>query len=67
LDSVAAKYLAAELLGKKVGGWEVGELIDHGKSAAVFHASDDGRAGVIKVFDREIVERYGDKAQQGRI
>lgn len=68
MDSVRAKHLEKELLGKCLNGWTVGIFISNGKSAAVFHASNEaGDVGAIKVFDRELVEKQGKECQLERI
>lgn len=67
MDRVKAEALEAELQGKSVGGWNVHALINHGKSAAVFRASRDGAEAAIKIFDTELIERYGDATQVARI
>lgn len=68
MDSVRARHLAAEVAGKTLNGWTVGDLIDNGKSAAVFHARNaSGVKGAIKIFDRELVEKQGKESQLQRI
>lgn len=67
MDAVKAAELEAALKGKKVGPWEVVELIDNGKSAAVFKATDGKDLVALKVFDDELIEKYGDKTQLARI
>jgi hypothetical protein len=42
-------------------------LIDHGKSAAVFRASGRGGIVAVKIFDDELIARYGDDTQFERI
>lgn len=53
--------------GASIDGWLVEQLIDHGKSAAVFRASKGSKFAAVKVFDRELIERFGGKAQVARI
>ena len=67
MDKHSAKKLTAELLGQTVGGWFVEKDINYGKSAVVFLASKDTQKAALKVFDPEIVDRYGRDAQQKRI
>ena len=62
-----AHDLAASLRHKMVGTWIVSDLIDFGKSAAVFRASREGQEAAVKIFDRELVERYGKITQLNRI
>ena len=50
-----------------MGSWSVQELIDHGKSAAVFRGECEGAECALKIFDTEIVERYGRLTQLKRI
>ncbi|HCF4203290.1 TPA: serine/threonine protein kinase [Pseudomonas aeruginosa] len=68
MDAVKAKIWEEQLFGKNVGVWRVGKYINNGKSAAVFEAFDEGGEKVaIKIFDDELIERYGDKVQLARI
>lgn len=67
MDQHAAEKLKAELCGKSVGGWVVEEYINHGKSAAVFRAIKGGQIAALKVFDPELVNRYGRDNQRKRI
>jgi serine/threonine protein kinase len=59
--------MSAELLGKTVGGWLIKEYINHGKSAVVFLAQRSSQEAALKIFDPEIVERYGRDVQSARI
>jgi serine/threonine protein kinase len=67
VDKVKALQLEGTLRGREVGGWTVERFVDHGKSAAVFRASRPSELAAVKVFDDELIERYGDKAQLTRI
>ncbi|WP_296426547.1 protein kinase [Yoonia sp.] len=69
MDKVKAQELYEKLSGKEINGWCVEELINFGKSAAVFKAkkSATGESGALKVFDDELIEKYGDHAQIARI
>ncbi|MBS1064292.1 protein kinase [Gluconobacter wancherniae] len=67
MDQVKAEFLFKKLKGKRVGPWELLEYRNHGKSAAVFRASDGTREAAVKIFDDELIERYGDKTQLARI
>ncbi|MGY4366810.1 hypothetical protein ACVW1A_002875 [Bradyrhizobium sp. LB1.3] len=67
MDKVKAETWAAELKDKDVAGYTIHSLIDFGKSAAVFRASRSGATVALKIFDDELIERYGDKTQLARI
>lgn len=67
MDKVKAEIWDRQLRGKEVGGYKVDRLIDHGKSAAVFLAEKSGEKFALKIFDDELIERYGDAAQIARI
>ena len=67
MDSEKARLLEGQLKGKLLEAWRVGDLIDHGKSAAVFHGHSDGQHVAVKIFDDELILRYGDKTQIERI
>ncbi|MFN3657131.1 MAG: serine/threonine protein kinase [Pseudolabrys sp.] len=67
MDKVKALEVEAALKGREVGGYLIEKYINHGKSAAVFRASKDGSAAAVKIFDNELIEKYGDKTQLVRI
>lgn len=67
MDKAKASAWEADFVGKEIGGCIVESLIDFGKSAAVFRAARDGNIVALKIFDDEIIERYGDKTQLVRI
>lgn len=67
MDSARAKLLEDQLKGGKIGVWTIIRLIDHGKSAAVFEATYGAKRAAVKVFDRELIERFGDNTQLARI
>ena len=62
-----AHTLAADLKDGLVDKWTVCDLINFGKSAAVFAATCDGQEAALKIFDVELVERYGKLTQLNRI
>lgn len=59
--------MTAELQGRVVNGWLVNDYIDCGKSALVLRAERAGVSGAIKIFDRELIERFGREVQAERI
>ncbi len=67
MDQVRAKRIAGELQGKEVGGWTVLDYINNGKSALVVKASRKGEDAALKIFDPDLVERFGRDTQLGRI
>jgi eukaryotic-like serine/threonine-protein kinase len=67
MDKIKAKEWEKRLTGKPVKGWCIESLIDHGKSAAVFRARKGQRKAALKLFDDELIERYGDTVQLARI
>ena len=67
MDKVKAAAWEADLKGKQIRDCLVESLIDYGKSAAVFKATRNGDTVALKLFDDEIIERYGDKTQLARI
>ena len=62
-----ASDMQDELRGSHIGGWQIQHLICYGKSAAVFQAMKNNRIGALKIFDLELVERYGELTQLTRI
>jgi serine/threonine protein kinase len=68
MNEVMAKKYETRFLGKIIEGYTIGNLIDYGKSAAVFKAEDkDGIPAAFKIFDNEIIERFGKEQQTRRI
>ncbi|PLS19799.1 serine/threonine protein kinase [Neptunicoccus cionae] len=67
MDHVRASELETKLKGQSIDGWAVESLINHGKSAAVFLARKGDEKAAIKIFDDELIEKYGDKTQLARI
>lgn len=67
MDSVKAAALENDLQGKEIGEWKIERLINHGKSAAVFLGTKDSEQAAIKIFDDELIAKYGDDQQVARI
>lgn len=67
MDSVVAKRIERDLLNQNVGGWQIVDRINAGKSAVVLKGIRDGEVGAVKIFDPEMVERYGKSVQLARI
>lgn len=67
MDKSQAIALARRVKGKVCNGWAIGNYINCGKSAIVLHACKEGIDGAIKIFDPELVERFGAGVQQERI
>jgi eukaryotic-like serine/threonine-protein kinase len=67
MDSVVAKRIEKELVGHEVGGWTIITQLNAGKSAVVFKAVRENETAAVKIFDPELVERYGKAAQLSRI
>lgn len=67
MDTVKAKLLEEALVGKVIEGWCIVEYINHGKSAAVFKATRGPYIAAVKIFDDDLIKRYGDATQFARI
>lgn len=68
LDEYLAQKYETSLKGINLEEYVIGRLLGFGKSAAVFLASNESGENVaIKVFDNEIIERYGSESQEERI
>lgn len=67
MDKVKAALWEQTLTGTAVAGCIIEKLIDFGKSAAVFRAMRGDDTVALKIFDDELIERYGDKTQLARI
>lgn len=67
MDKIKAEQLFKQVQGIKIKDIYIEELIDNGKSAAVFRGSKDNTLYAIKIFDTELVEKFGNEIQQERI
>lgn len=67
MDEARAKRIAAELVGHCVSGWIVRGYINYGKSAVILRAERDSKEAAIKIFDPDLVERFGKETQLSRI
>lgn len=67
MDKKTAIKLAATLKGQQVGGWQVGEYLNCGKSAFVCEASKNGVTAAIKIYDSILTEEFGEEVQTKRI
>lgn len=67
MDEIRANRMTEELIGKSVGQWELIQYLGCGKSALVFEGMCLGRKGAVKVFDPEMVQRFGKGTQLQRI
>ncbi len=67
MDDTKARLYAAKYGRSTVGGWQVAELINHGKSAAVFRGKKGTIECALKLFDTELVETHGTEAQSERV
>ena len=67
MDRVKAELWEGHFKGQTVAGCSIETLIDFGKSAAVFRGRRGAELVAVKIFDDELIERYGDKTQLARI
>jgi eukaryotic-like serine/threonine-protein kinase len=67
MESALAARMAGELIGFEVGGWRVLSLLGAGKSALVLNADKAGQSAALKIFDPDIISKYGEATQLGRI
>ncbi len=67
MESARLKRLVSEWSGKALNGWTVGDYINCGKSALVFKATNGLKEAAVKIFDPEIVERFGRADEDERI
>lgn len=68
MDTYKAKKLEQILKGQKILNYEIIELFHNGKSAAVFKAKDlEGNFYAVKIFDNDLIERFGHEIQEKRI
>ena len=67
MNQKRASDMLNKLRWRHIGGWQIQRLINYGKSAAVFQAEKDNCICALKVFDLDLVERYGEVTQLTRI
>lgn len=61
------KHLIDKWLGKQLNGWKLFEYVNSGKSALVFKGKRETQMGAVKVFDPEIIEKFGRADEEERI
>ena len=59
--------MASELLDTTIGGWHIDSFCKGGKSALVFKSRKEGFVGALKVFDPDLIDRFGTDEQAARI
>jgi serine/threonine-protein kinase len=67
MDAARTTSYIAEFAGVTVGKWPVLDYVGAGKSAIVFKTTDGTTTRILKVFDRELIERFGEEAQAERV
>ncbi|MDR7867747.1 MAG: protein kinase [Sporomusaceae bacterium] len=67
MDETRARRMSEELIGKSIGKWKIIEYINNGKSALVFKGMFRKKIGAVKIFDPELIERFGKGTQLERI
>jgi serine/threonine protein kinase len=67
MDKALAATMAGQIIGREVGGWRALELLGSGKSALVLRASKGEQIAAVKVFDPQLIQKYGEANQLGRI
>jgi serine/threonine protein kinase len=65
--SLAQKRFARDLIGRRVSGWMIKEVINSGKSAVVFLGQKKGQLAAVKVFDPDLIDRFGKDVQAERV
>ncbi|MDO5981269.1 protein kinase domain-containing protein [Flavivirga spongiicola] len=67
MDKLKSLELEKQIKGQSIGGFKVLKLINNGKSAAVFKAEKNDIFYALKIFDNDLVERFGHEIQTKRI
>ena len=67
MNQTRAQQLLKELAGKAVAGWEVVKILGFGNSAVVLEVRGKGETAALKVFDPEIIDKYGKEIQIERV
>lgn len=67
MDGVIAARMKNELVGSQIGGWKALSFLGAGKSAIVLKAEKAGQTAALKIFDPDLIEKYGEATQLARI
>jgi len=67
MDNILAARMADEIVGSEVGGWRARRLLGVGKSALVLRGEKSGQEAALKVFDPDLIKKYGESTQLSRI
>ena len=67
MDNVKAQDLFQKLKDRSIADWQITDYVSHGKSAAVFKGRKGKEIAAVKVFDDELIKKYGDETQFARI
>lgn len=62
MDRTKALDILDRLKGRDISGWQISKFLDNGKSAAVFKASRGDEVSAIKVFDTDLITKFGGDA-----
>jgi serine/threonine protein kinase len=65
--SLTRKRFARELVGRRIGGWTIKKAINAGKSAVVFLGQKKRRIAAVKVFDPDLIDKFGKPIQAERV
>ena len=65
MDSAIAARMRDEIVGTEVGGWRAIEFLGAGKSALVLKAEKAGQLAALKIFDPDLIKKYGFKPVPG--
>lgn len=67
MDEVVARKMAAQLVGKEIGGWKVSEYVGSGGTALVCEAKRNSQPRAIKIYDPAMVKQFGIEEVDERI
>jgi serine/threonine protein kinase len=67
MDPVVAERMREELVGNRIGDWTPDRFLGNGKSALVLRAHRNEQVAALKIFDPDLVKRYGEAVQLNRI
>jgi serine/threonine protein kinase len=67
MDKIKAKHLFEQIKGEKIKDIDIEGIINNGKSAVVFRGRNDDNLYAIKIFDNDLVDRFGAELQKQRI
>ena len=66
MDKAKALDIFGRIEGRHIAGWRITSFLDNGKSAAVYRGENQEGLAAIKIFDDDLINRFGGEALLAR-